>query len=107
MKNTTGMLNLNKKKEQLKVKLFLAHIFSDPKNHILNIEIDNEIRQFTSADYTPTDPDGWMKHYVTGNQTITIHLYHDSTTTKAETRKAKRTKTTNSDILKPPPERYG
>ena len=98
MKNTTGMLNLDKKKTQLKVKLFLTHIFSDPKNYILNVEIDNEIRSHVSADYTPLDPDGWMKHYVTGNQTITIHLYHDNTITEAEAGKAKRAKRSNRKI---------
>ena len=45
MKNTTGIPNLSKKKDQLIMKTALIHILSDSNNRITRVELHNEIEE--------------------------------------------------------------
>jgi len=76
MKNTTGILNFSKKKEQLAIKMSLIQILSDPNNKITSVNLHNEIEDIPfeiSFDYRLTKK-------FTGRKTLTIELYNEPPT---------------------------
>ena len=91
MKNTTGIPNLSKKKDQLAMKISLIHILSDPNNWIIRVELHNEIEDVPYDDLF----DSRLRKRFTGRKTITIELYNESTNTPTTTGTAKRTKDSN------------
>ena len=91
MKNTTGIPNLSKKKDQLAMKISLIHILSDPNNWIIRVELHNEIEDVPYDDLF----DSRLTKRFTGRKTITIELYNESTNTPTTTGTAKGTKNPN------------
>jgi len=91
MKNTTGILNIHKKKGQLSIKTTLIHILSNPDNYINQVSIHNEIEDVPYDDLF----DSRLRKRFTGRKTITIELYNESTNTPTTTGTTERTKDTN------------